>query len=267
MKNFYLLRMWVEGGAAREDLAFLFGTLAEVQLILEDILWSDCRTGMGLTYGDGRFVRFASFIDGEFRQDIDMIPLLTVRGPDGVTFGLDAASQPVGVDRDVVCEEEYLQASTVSPDWSRAPVVELPDPRLTPGGTVSVAELPDGREVSEHTSPLKWGMNDLEGSMDGDVTGWNFLTWLGEDIAVRPGWLSESVVGLARACDGPGNVDVLPALADALEDAGCDNHLFLTHCRQPPTAHAHGSWLAKLLLTYAAGRGPWLTDTTPNHGV
>jgi hypothetical protein len=39
----------------------------------------------------------------------------------------------------------------------------------------------------------------------------------------------------------------LPILADALEDAGCDNADILSHCRQPGE-HVRGCWVVDLLL-------------------
>ena len=41
--------------------------------------------------------------------------------------------------------------------------------------------------------------------------------------------------------------DRLPILADALEDAGCDNADILSHCRGPGP-HARGCWVVDLLL-------------------
>jgi hypothetical protein len=39
----------------------------------------------------------------------------------------------------------------------------------------------------------------------------------------------------------------MPILADALEDAGCDNSEILHHCRGS-TEHARGCWVLDLLL-------------------
>ncbi|HUR53438.1 MAG TPA: hypothetical protein VMZ71_04880 [Gemmataceae bacterium] len=41
--------------------------------------------------------------------------------------------------------------------------------------------------------------------------------------------------------------DRLPILADALQDAGCDNDGILTHCRGDG-AHVRGCWVVDLLL-------------------
>jgi hypothetical protein len=39
----------------------------------------------------------------------------------------------------------------------------------------------------------------------------------------------------------------MPILADALQDAGCDNADVLDHCREPGE-HARGCWVIDLLL-------------------
>ena len=41
--------------------------------------------------------------------------------------------------------------------------------------------------------------------------------------------------------------DLLPILADALEEAGCDDAEILAHCRGPGT-HARGCWAVDLIL-------------------
>jgi hypothetical protein len=37
-------------------------------------------------------------------------------------------------------------------------------------------------------------------------------------------------------------------LADALEDAGCDNEDILQHCREKRGVHVRGCWVVDLLL-------------------
>ena len=40
----------------------------------------------------------------------------------------------------------------------------------------------------------------------------------------------------------------LPILADALEEAGCDNAEMLGHCREQARVHVRGCWVLDLLL-------------------
>src|SRR5262249_35973012 len=65
--------------------------------------------------------------------------------------------------------------------------------------------------------------------------------------SVSPGAAGETVQQLARAIDADRAFDRLPLLADALEDAGCNNADILEHCRSA-TEHVRGCWVVDLLL-------------------
>jgi hypothetical protein len=66
-------------------------------------------------------------------------------------------------------------------------------------------------------------------------------------VTLDPCWLSETVVALASGIYAERAFDRLPILADALEEAGCDNADVLNHCRgQGP--HVRGCWVVDLLL-------------------
>jgi hypothetical protein len=60
-------------------------------------------------------------------------------------------------------------------------------------------------------------------------------------------WLTQTVRALVRGVYDDRAFDRLPILADALEDAGCDNADILAHCRQPGE-HVRGCWVIDLLL-------------------
>jgi hypothetical protein len=66
-------------------------------------------------------------------------------------------------------------------------------------------------------------------------------------VTIDPAWRTTNVVGLAQAIYDERAFDRIPILADALEDAGCDNADILNHCRQP-TEHVRGCWVVDLLL-------------------
>jgi hypothetical protein len=79
-------------------------------------------------------------------------------------------------------------------------------------------------------------------------------------VVLEPQWLSWNagvVLRLARHCRETGDFADFPVLADALEDAGCDNARVLEHLRDEwrPTPgaegqrpHARGCWALALLL-------------------
>jgi hypothetical protein len=60
-------------------------------------------------------------------------------------------------------------------------------------------------------------------------------------------WKTFDVVGLAQAIYDERAFNRMPILADALEDAGCDNVEILSH-RREPAEHARGCWVVDLVL-------------------
>jgi hypothetical protein len=60
-------------------------------------------------------------------------------------------------------------------------------------------------------------------------------------------WLTSTVVALARGMYGSRDFGAMPILADALQDAGCDNAEVLNHCRGPGP-YVRGCWLVDLVL-------------------
>ena len=66
-------------------------------------------------------------------------------------------------------------------------------------------------------------------------------------VGLNPSRVTPTVTGLADTIYQERAFDLLPVLADALEEAGCDNAEILHHCRGK-TPHARGCWLVDLLL-------------------
>jgi hypothetical protein len=66
-------------------------------------------------------------------------------------------------------------------------------------------------------------------------------------ITINPSWLTSTVFALAQGIYADRAFDRMPILADALQDAGCDNEEILNHCRQPGE-HVRGCWAIDLLL-------------------
>jgi hypothetical protein len=66
-------------------------------------------------------------------------------------------------------------------------------------------------------------------------------------VTFNRSWLSHNVVALAQTIYTDRAFDRLPILADALEDAGCDNADILNHCRQPGE-HVRGCWVVDVIL-------------------
>ena len=68
-------------------------------------------------------------------------------------------------------------------------------------------------------------------------------------VTLNPAWRTANAVALAQSIYDDRAFERMPILADALEDADCDNADILEHCRRPsPTEHVRGCWVVDLVL-------------------
>jgi hypothetical protein len=63
-----------------------------------------------------------------------------------------------------------------------------------------------------------------------------------------PGWRTDTAVSLAAGMYDGRDFGAMPILADALQDAGCEDEQVLTHCRGPHQVHVRGCWVVDLVL-------------------
>jgi hypothetical protein len=66
-------------------------------------------------------------------------------------------------------------------------------------------------------------------------------------VALSPEWRTSTTVGLARQMYDSRDFGAMPILADAMQDAGCDNEDILDHCRSAGP-HVRGCWVVDLVL-------------------
>jgi hypothetical protein len=66
-------------------------------------------------------------------------------------------------------------------------------------------------------------------------------------VALDPAWRTSTVVALAEGIYAERAFDRMPILADALQDAGCDDADVLNHCRGGGP-HCRGCWVVDLIL-------------------
>jgi hypothetical protein len=64
---------------------------------------------------------------------------------------------------------------------------------------------------------------------------------------LAPSWLTPTVVGLATQMYDSRDFSAMPILADALQDAGCEDQGIPGHCREPGL-HGRGCWAVDLVL-------------------
>ena len=102
-----------------------------------------------------------------------------------------------------------------------------------------------------HSSPPQLPLDEVVASVDND----RFLSRLATDVfrhhlvpvAFDPAWRTEVAVALARGMYESRDFAPMPVLADALDDAGCDEPDILAHCRKPGP-HVRGCWVVDLVL-------------------
>ena len=122
----------------------------------------------------------------------------------------------------------WVIALTSLPPWLGWDDLEERGPQLQP---------PPAAEAGEYRRRLADLLRDLLGNPF-------------RPVSSSPDWLLSNggaAVQLAQAIYAERAFDRLPILADALEDAGCDNADILAHCRQPGE-HVRGCWVVDLLL-------------------
>ena len=123
--------------------------------------------------------------------------------------------------------QSFVVDYVANEDWETA--AQIRDFRRAVGYEVSVAEIAgsviDGSVPRVH-----------------DIFGNPFRS-----VSFDPAWRTTTVASLAQAIYDERAFDRMPILADALEDAGCNNGDILRHCREPGE-HVRGCWVVDLIL-------------------
>ncbi|MBP3960761.1 hypothetical protein J8F10_36535 [Gemmata sp. G18] len=69
-----------------------------------------------------------------------------------------------------------------------------------------------------------------------------------QPVTFAPSWRTDTVVALARGMYESRDFSAMPILADALQDAGCNEPALLDHCRDTKQTHVRGCWVVDLVL-------------------
>jgi hypothetical protein len=107
-----------------------------------------------------------------------------------------------------------------------------------------------------HTGALDAGWSSVDGELQWESPCHAALAKLAHDIfgnpfrpiTLDPDWITSSGTELAWQMYDTRDFSLMPILADALQDAGCDDAAILDHCRDPNRVHVRGCWLVDLLL-------------------
>ena len=131
---------------------------------------------------------------------------------------------------------------------------------LDNGKNVNVRYAASLEKVTKEEESLAVKVGDLEEAKqrsDRKATARYLLDLAGnpfKPFRLLPEWRTEAVVALATAIDEGRSYDKMPALADALLDADCDEEAVLRHCRGTEAhapdgpAHTRGCWVIDLIL-------------------
>ncbi len=131
---------------------------------------------------------------------------------------------------------------------------------LDNGKNVNVRYAASLEKVTKEEESLAAKVGDLEEAKqraDRKATARYVLDLAGNPFKpyrLLPEWRTDAVVGLATAIDEARAYDRMPALADALLDADCDEEAVLRHCRGTEAhapdgpAHTRGCWVIDLIL-------------------
>jgi hypothetical protein len=66
-------------------------------------------------------------------------------------------------------------------------------------------------------------------------------------VITDPAWLTSTVLAIAQQMYDSRDFSLMPILADALQDAGCENEDILNHCRSDGP-HVKGCWVSDLMF-------------------
>jgi hypothetical protein len=67
-------------------------------------------------------------------------------------------------------------------------------------------------------------------------------------VVFEPVWRTDTVAAMARQIYETEDFSAMPILADALQDAGCEQVEILKHCRDEKQTHVRGCWVLDLIL-------------------
>jgi hypothetical protein len=67
-------------------------------------------------------------------------------------------------------------------------------------------------------------------------------------VSFDPAWRTDTAVALAQQMYDSREFAAMPILADALQDAGCEDEQVLNHCRDASQVHVRGCWVCDLVL-------------------
>ena len=140
--------------------------------------------------------------------------------------------------------EEWAETGAEPDDQSGTPYVFWQDDARMAFGVTTRIAVQDDKPRHRSAARAVWALRELFG---------NPFTTPRSKSRTRRGWMldplwrTDTAVALARKMYESRDFGAMPILADALQDAGCDNDDILNHCRGPGP-HVRGCWVVDLVL-------------------
>jgi hypothetical protein len=108
-----------------------------------------------------------------------------------------------------------------------------------------MGEVFEWAHMARRGRPLKRGVTEpaAQHAIIRDIFGNPF-----RPLAFSPEWRTSTAVALSQQMYESREFGAMPILADALQDAGCDNEEILKHCRSTKQTHVRGCWVVDLVL-------------------
>jgi hypothetical protein len=206
-------------------------------IVAEEIVWHKDEAAFWRRCQDA-VVLAERFADGEATEHelaaVTAYPRPAMYDADAAMFSAEMPLDPVRV-ADEAAEATGQEAA------GRVYARYFPNGYSPSPENVTLFQEADEQQEKEHGEAVaveKQSQADLLG----DIFGNPF-----RPVALDPSWLTPTVVDLAHQIYDDSAFDRLPALADALEEAGCDHAEIVAHCRGPGP-HVRGCWVVDLVL-------------------
>jgi hypothetical protein len=132
----------------------------------------------------------------------------------------------------------YYAGAIIKPFYHSSTVTDAANAALVATGSVAYARAEE-RSECEAAQAAEAAVQTL---LLRDIFGNPF-----RPVAFSPSWRTDTAVALARQMYESRDFGAMPILADALQEAGCEDAAILSHCRGTGP-HVRGCWVVDLVL-------------------
>jgi hypothetical protein len=120
------------------------------------------------------------------------------------------------------------------------------EPTMEPSGLLTGPPVAVASAIDQLISSSRYRWETENGSYYGSLARCIFGNPF-RPVAFNPAWRTDTAIALARQMYDSRDFGAMPILADALQDAGCEDEQVLNHCRDAGP-HARGCWVVDGVL-------------------